>query len=137
MAGLVQMVIADDPEAAWPRIRPHLAYQWKTYAHYGALGQQGAGLVLRPDLDSATLGADPDQLRSKASVLVAPAFDVVTPEDAVRRLTEWMSDMPVQHVMMWASVSAMPDDLAVRHVELLSSKVAPALRDVGLPVDAR
>ena len=30
MAGLVNFMLADDPDAAWPRVRDDLAYQWDT-----------------------------------------------------------------------------------------------------------
>lgn len=41
MAGPINLVLSDDPERAWPRIAPHLAYQWNTYSHYGSLGRGG------------------------------------------------------------------------------------------------
>ena len=70
-------------------------------------------------------------------MLLAPNFDVVTPDEAIRRLTEWMSDLPIAHVLIWSSIAGMPDDLVMRHIELLSTKVTPALRNVGLPtIDA-
>src|SRR5581483_11545102 len=34
MAGMFNLVLADDPEAAWPRIAPHLSYQWDSYNRY-------------------------------------------------------------------------------------------------------
>jgi alkanesulfonate monooxygenase SsuD/methylene tetrahydromethanopterin reductase-like flavin-dependent oxidoreductase (luciferase family) len=129
MGGLVQMVINDDPEAAWPRISPHLTYQWGSYAYYGGLDTVAPGMALLPDLD-------PESLRSGESVLLAPKFDVVTPEEAIRRLTEWMGDLPIEHILIWSSIAGMPDDLVARHIELLSTKVTPALRDVGLPSPA-
>lgn len=125
MGGLVQMVIADDPEQAWARIRPHLTYQWQTYGYYGGLDTVTPGMALLPDLD-------PESLRSSESVLLAPKFDVVTPDDAIRRLTEWMGGMPIAHVLVWSSIAGMPDDLVMRHIELLSSQVAPALHGIGL-----
>ena len=35
--------------------------------------------------------------------------------------------LPVEHVYLWASVAAMPDDLVERHVELVCTHLRPAL----------
>lgn len=128
MGGLCQMVIADDPEEAWTRIAPHLQYQWGTYGYYGGLDAgDDPGMMLLGDLD-------PESLRSREDVIhTAPKFDVVTPADAVRRLTEWLDPLPIDHMMFWTSIAGMPDDLTQRHIELLSSEVAPALHGVGIP----
>jgi alkanesulfonate monooxygenase SsuD/methylene tetrahydromethanopterin reductase-like flavin-dependent oxidoreductase (luciferase family) len=130
--GLVQMVIADDPEAAWPRIAPHLAYQWQTYGYYGGLDTQQPGMALLPNLKPSDF--DAESLRTSGPVMLPPGFDVVTADEAVRRLREWLTPLPVEHVFLWSSVAGMPDDLVTRHIELLATKVAPALRDVGVPV---
>jgi len=37
VGGAINIVIADDPERAWPRVAPHLAYQWESYGYYGSL----------------------------------------------------------------------------------------------------
>jgi hypothetical protein len=63
----------------------------------------------------------------------APAFDVVTPSDAVDRLHRWLEPLPVavEHVYLWASIAGMPDDLVHRHIELLATEVAPQVADLG------
>ena len=38
MAGLVNVVVADDPAEVWPRLGPHFAYQLGTYARYAVEG---------------------------------------------------------------------------------------------------
>ncbi|MCW2991869.1 MAG: hypothetical protein JWM73_2463 [Solirubrobacterales bacterium] len=128
MGGLCQMVIADDPEEAWSRIAPHLAYQWGTYGYYGGLDTAQPGMMLLGD------GLDPETLRSKDTVLTAPKFDVVTPDEAIERLTAWLGELPIEHMFFWTSIAGMPDDLTTRHIELLSSKVAPAMHGVGIAV---
>jgi alkanesulfonate monooxygenase SsuD/methylene tetrahydromethanopterin reductase-like flavin-dependent oxidoreductase (luciferase family) len=137
VSGLANMVIADDPEAAWPRIAPHLSYQWTSYAKnsrrpgaiHGARSRQ-----LKRQLDQVMQAddeVDPDSLRSAGPEMNPPAFDVVTPGEAVERLTRWLGPLPVDHVYFWASIAGMPDDLAERHIELLAVEVAPAVADVG------
>ena len=127
------MIVSDDPESAWQRIKPHLAYQWGSYARYGAEGD-GASSGNRGTVSISTIGddVDPDSMRSAGPKMIPPAFDVVLPDEAVRRIASWLGDMPVRRVLFWHSIAGMPDDLADRHVELLATRVAPALAEVGV-----
>jgi alkanesulfonate monooxygenase SsuD/methylene tetrahydromethanopterin reductase-like flavin-dependent oxidoreductase (luciferase family) len=127
---LANMIIADDPEAAWQRIAPHLGHQWQTYAFYG---QEGTGTLSEPALQSLdSVGFDPNSIRSKGPAMNPPSFDVVTPEDAIARLTQWHSGLPTKTVFFWDSIAGMPNDLADRHLELLASEVAPVMRSHAL-----
>lgn len=139
VAGLANLVVSDDPEAAWTRIAPHLGYQWTSYSQNSlrtAGTQKSTPRQLERDLDSVMRGGDvdPQTLRSAGPDMNPPGFDVVTPEDAVDRLRQWLLPLPVDHVYFWASIAGMPDDLVQRHVALLADQVAPALRDIGVPV---
>jgi alkanesulfonate monooxygenase SsuD/methylene tetrahydromethanopterin reductase-like flavin-dependent oxidoreductase (luciferase family) len=125
MAGLANLIVADDPEAAWPRIAPHLAYQRDSYNRYGAEGDLSPGT-----LDSSGEPVDPESLRRAQPEALPPALDVVTPDDAIERLTRWLGPLPVLDVYLWDSIAGMPDDLAERHVELVASRLAPALAAV-------
>jgi alkanesulfonate monooxygenase SsuD/methylene tetrahydromethanopterin reductase-like flavin-dependent oxidoreductase (luciferase family) len=130
MAGIVNLVVADDPEATWARVRPHLAHQWSSYQEYGA-EDGGVGQMPGSLESTAAAAADPDRLRSPGPVMTSPNFDVVTPAEAVRRLGEWLGAMPVAYGQFWASIAAMPDDVAARHLELLATEVAPAVAALG------
>jgi alkanesulfonate monooxygenase SsuD/methylene tetrahydromethanopterin reductase-like flavin-dependent oxidoreductase (luciferase family) len=136
VAGLANMIVADDPEAAWARIAPHLSYQWTSYA---AHSQESEARELKDRLEATMAGdaVDPETLRSPGPVMNPPAFDVVTPADAVARLREWLAPLPVEHVYLWASVGGMPDDLVERHIELLATEVAPQVTDLGTRVVAQ
>ncbi|MGH2937373.1 MAG: LLM class flavin-dependent oxidoreductase [Solirubrobacterales bacterium] len=135
MAGLANVILADDPEAAWDRIAPHLAYQRDTYNRYGAEGRADSNL--RPTtLDPTGAAVDVEELRKPAAEALPPSFDVVTPEQAIARLTAWLAPMPVKHVYLWESIAGMPDDIADRHVELVATRLAPALAGVGIPTPA-
>jgi alkanesulfonate monooxygenase SsuD/methylene tetrahydromethanopterin reductase-like flavin-dependent oxidoreductase (luciferase family) len=127
-SGLVNFILADDPEAAVARIAPHIAYQRASYNRYGAegrpVGQTGAislagGLV------------DVQALRERHGPPVSPRYDVVRPEEAISRLREWLDGRPVVDIFMWGTIAGMPDELADRHAELAATIVAPALADVG------
>jgi alkanesulfonate monooxygenase SsuD/methylene tetrahydromethanopterin reductase-like flavin-dependent oxidoreductase (luciferase family) len=131
LAGLANMVVADDPESAWARIAPHLSYQWTSYAAHSS---EDAARELNQQLDDKMQGdgVDPESLRSAGPVMNPPAFDVVTPSEAVERLRRWLEPLPVEHVYLWATVAAMPDDLAARHIELLATEVGPHVAHIGL-----
>jgi len=117
MGGCANLILADDPEAAWARIRPHLEFQWQTYFEYAVEGVPGAEPAL----------VDPDRLRLTDGPPLLPRFDVVTPAQALARLRPWLARMPVRHVYFWGSIAGMDDDLVDRHVELLAEDLAPAL----------
>ncbi len=131
LSGSVNLIVSSDPEAAWPRVAPHLVHQWETYARYGAEGSTKAeALVVH---EASTLTAE--QMRSPGPEMLMPRFDVVTPDEAVRRMRAWLTGMPVMDVYFWDSIAGMPDDLVAEHLELLAREVAPAVRDLGLATD--
>ena len=128
LAGLANLILADDPEAAWAQIRPHLSYQWESYARYGA---EGRGAIRSAAVARVSVGVDVDSLRSKGPVMSPPHFDVTTPEDAAARLREWIGVLPVVDVFFWDSIAGMPDALVNRHIELLATRLAPAVAAWG------
>ena len=38
MMGLVEFLLADDPERAWATVRPHAVYRWNSYDRYKVEG---------------------------------------------------------------------------------------------------
>lgn len=130
MCGLVNLILADDPEAAWPRIAPHLAYQRDSYNRYGAEGRERGTMTASRTLQPGQQ-VDVESLRGPARQALPPAFDVVTPDEAIRRLTTWLAPLPVTGIYLWESIAGMPDDLSDRHVELVAQHLVPALADVG------
>lgn len=116
MGGVIDLLVADDPEAATEALLPHLAYQQESYrrSHAGA----GAGVPVTAESLRA-------RVRERGSL---PGFAVLTPDDAITFVRARTAGLPVEHVYFWASIAGMPDDLAARHVELLLSRVAPAVR---------
>ncbi len=128
VAGLANLILADDPEAAWAQIRPHLAYQWESYARHGA---QGSGRVRSAAVAAATDLSSVDSMRSPGPVMIPPHFDVTTPAEAADRLHAWLADLPVTDVFFWDSIAGMPETLVERHVELLATQLAPAVAELG------
>ena len=115
--GMLDVIVADDPEAALVRILPHFLHQANTYAECAVAGT---------DVEPRVLTAEKVRARSTAPGTV-PGLRVLTPADAVIAIGDATADAPVEHAYVWASVAGMPDDLVERHVELLCTQVAPAL----------
>lgn len=116
--GMLDIIVADDPEAALARILPHFAHQLNTYRHAAVAGSDAP----------APKEIAVEKLAAGASNGAIPGLRVMTPTDAITAIREATDGAPVEHVYLWGSVAAMPDDLADRHVELLCTQVAPALR---------
>ena len=120
MAGVVWMVVADDPDEAYQRILPHLAWQLNTYQ---AARVKGTGETLSP--------LTVEMLREqRITVGVIPPLQVLTPEDAIEHLRSRAEGMPMTEAYCWASIAGMPDDLAHRHAELLCTTVREGVADL-------
>jgi alkanesulfonate monooxygenase SsuD/methylene tetrahydromethanopterin reductase-like flavin-dependent oxidoreductase (luciferase family) len=120
MGGLLDIIVADDPEQATERILPHLAHQANTYRRGKA---EGTG---KPAED---LTVEDLRRRVRAGEGL-PGLTVLTADDAVREILARTAGLPARHIYFWASVAGMPDDLVERHLELLFRKVRPALARV-------
>ena len=116
--GMLDIIVADDPEDAFERILPHYAHQLNTYR---AAAVAGTGRDAPKEITVEKLRGGAAQ---KGQI---PGLRVLTPADAVAAIREATDGSPVEHVYLWASVAGMPDDLVERHVELTCTKVAPQL----------
>lgn len=118
MAGLLPVMLAEDPEAAWPRVVDHLAHQMNTYRQ-GAV--DGTGIPRLPLLG-------PEELRNPAYL------EILTPEDAATAILDAIGDLPVAHLIFWSSIAAMPDDLVQANIDLICRRLLPLLSR-GTPSD--
>ncbi|MCZ0983346.1 LLM class flavin-dependent oxidoreductase [Streptomyces diastatochromogenes] len=117
VSDLLPVILADDPEAAWPRVAPHLAHQMNTYRQGSVEGTDRP----RPPLLHAE-----DFPQKPAADGSWSLLEILTPEDAAARIAERTKGLPVRHLIFWASIAGMPDDLVVRNIELVSERL-PAL----------
>ena len=117
VAGLLPIILADDPDAAWPRVAPHLAHQMNSYR---SAAIEGTGAP--PPLTA-------DELRRGAADGPWGTLEILTPEAAATRIAARLRGLPVRHLIFWASIAGMPDDLVARNVELLSVKLPSLLRE--------
>jgi alkanesulfonate monooxygenase SsuD/methylene tetrahydromethanopterin reductase-like flavin-dependent oxidoreductase (luciferase family) len=116
MAGPANIFLSDDPERDWPRIRPHLAYQWGSYNAAD---------------DRLTGGGefDVDEFRARGlSAGSMMGFLVATPEQAAEQLRDLVAETPAQTAYIWATLPGLPRELAYRNVELATTRLAPLLR---------
>jgi alkanesulfonate monooxygenase SsuD/methylene tetrahydromethanopterin reductase-like flavin-dependent oxidoreductase (luciferase family) len=104
--GVLDLILADDPEATWAAIKPHVAYQQESYAL--AAGQ-----------------APPATTEPGRGV---PPVEVLTPDAALARVRAAIAGKPVTDIFFWASIAGMPREIADRHLDLLCEQLAPALR---------
>ncbi len=117
MGGLVEIIVADDPEAAAARILPHWVHQQNTYR---ALMRRPDGSPLAP-LDETAVSARLADTGRLGGLLV---LDV---DGAVAELRRRLAGLPALHAYTWLSVGDMPGDLVERHLELWCGPVRQAL----------
>jgi alkanesulfonate monooxygenase SsuD/methylene tetrahydromethanopterin reductase-like flavin-dependent oxidoreductase (luciferase family) len=117
MAGGIQGWVSEDPDADWPMVARHLAYQVDSYRRHMV---QGTGApVPKP--------VDPDKLRAREPRTSLDYFTYGTPDQVAARVRSYVRDAPVDTVYFWASIGGMPEEMAVRHVQTICGKLAPML----------
>ena len=118
MGGGVQAYVTDDPERDWPLLAPHIAYAQDSYRRYMV---EGTGQpVPRP--------VDPQRLRSRGPDAGPMSYFLFgTPEEVAKAIRDYAGDAPVRTVWLGASVAALPEDLAARHVQTICGRLRPLL----------
>lgn len=118
MAGPVNCFLSDDPERDWPRVAPHVAYQWGSYAVY----REGISF------EEALAATDPDAWRVRGIGQGATSgFLFGTPEHVAEQIRAYVGDAPVETIFVWGAVAGVDDPLVERNVELVSTRLAPLL----------
>ncbi|RSM85669.1 LLM class flavin-dependent oxidoreductase [Kibdelosporangium aridum] len=114
---LLPVLLADDPEEAWTRVAPHLAHQMNSYRQ---LSVEGTDHPVPP-----LLGLE--DLRHQPTDGSWGLLEILTPEQAAERIHARTAGLPVRHLIFWASIAGMPDDLVARNIELVSEQLPPLL----------
>lgn len=117
MAGWINAWVTDDPDADWPTVRPHLAHQFDTYARHGV---DGTGQPVPPPVD-------PDRIRTGTADSLLGYFWCDTPEVVADKISDYTAGAPVDTVLIFASLAGMPEELVIRHVQTICSRLAPLL----------
>ncbi|RMI31467.1 LLM class flavin-dependent oxidoreductase [Nocardia stercoris] len=117
VSDLLPVLLADDPEAAWARVAPHLAHQMNSYRRKSV---EGTDAPAPPTLQPADLRrANPDGSWG--------LLEILTPEQAAERIHQRTAGLPLRHLIFWADIAGMPDDLVTRNIELVSEQLPPLL----------
>lgn len=118
MAGGIQAWVSNDPEADWPVVSRHLAYQFDSYRRYAV---EGTGRRPPPLVDVQRL-RDVEPLTSSLGY-----FMVGTPDDIAGRVRQATAGAPVDTVFFWASIGGMPEEMVAERIRLLCRELAPRL----------
>lgn len=117
VSGLMPIILADDPEAAWSRVAPYAAYQMNSYRQASVEGTSQP----RPSLIT------PDHFTRRSAESPYGMLEILTPQDAAARVRERTAGLPIEHLIFWASIAGMPDDLVTRNTELICKCLKPLL----------
>jgi alkanesulfonate monooxygenase SsuD/methylene tetrahydromethanopterin reductase-like flavin-dependent oxidoreductase (luciferase family) len=116
MGGVVDFVLADDPEQMFEQILPHRTHQLNSYRQNAAKGSGHTPRVLTED----------EVREGRGSGVIAP-LQILTVDQAVSRIRDISESMPVEHLYLWGSIGGMPELLVERQMELLVDELQPAL----------
>jgi alkanesulfonate monooxygenase SsuD/methylene tetrahydromethanopterin reductase-like flavin-dependent oxidoreductase (luciferase family) len=118
MGGLINGWISDDPEADWPVVSKHLAYQIQSYRGYAAEGKPATTL---PPVDV-------EALRKNTSGRQLGQFMAATPAEAAPRIKSAIAGAPVTNIYFWASIANLPEKMALKSVQTIFTQLAPLLK---------
>jgi alkanesulfonate monooxygenase SsuD/methylene tetrahydromethanopterin reductase-like flavin-dependent oxidoreductase (luciferase family) len=118
VGGVVNMLLARDPERTLELVLPHLAYHLNSYRQAFAAGRPGP----KPRV------LEVDELRRDFQATgAARGFMVVDAQRARTELLAMTAGLPVEHLLFWCRIGGMPDALVAEHLDLLFGEVGPAL----------
>lgn len=118
MGGGFQGWATDDPERDWPMVSEHLAYQLNSYRKHMV---EGTGTPPPKPVDVDRIIKSP---RNKP----LGSFTYGTPERVAEGIQAYTAGAPVQTVFLWASIGGMPDDVVMRNIQTICTRLAPLLR---------
>ena len=118
MAGGLQGFVTEDPEADWPTVSKHLAYQVDSYRRHMVEGTDTP--TPRP--------VDPERMRANdINAPVLAAFTYGTPEEVAATVLRRTAGAPVETVFVWASLGGSSEEMTARHVQTICSRLRPLL----------
>jgi alkanesulfonate monooxygenase SsuD/methylene tetrahydromethanopterin reductase-like flavin-dependent oxidoreductase (luciferase family) len=117
MAGGLQAWATDDPERDWPIVSEHVAHQFNSYLKHMVEGTD----------------APPPKSVNVERLITSPrpgplgSFTYGTPEHVADYIRAYTGAAPVRTVYMWASIGGMSEDVVLRNIEILCTRLAPLL----------
>lgn len=121
MAGGIQAWVSDDPEADWPVVSQHLAYQFDSYRKYAVEGTDHK--TPRP--------VDVERLRNAEPLTSSLGYFMVgTPDDIAGQVRQVTAGAPVETVFFWASIGGMTEKMVAERIRVLCRELAPRLHPI-------
>jgi alkanesulfonate monooxygenase SsuD/methylene tetrahydromethanopterin reductase-like flavin-dependent oxidoreductase (luciferase family) len=118
VGGVVNLLLARDPDQALEQVLPHLAYHLNSYRRALTDGTQ------RPPARLLEV----DELRREYQATgAARGFQVVDSQQAIVGLAALTAGLPVGHLLFWGRIGGMPDALVTEHLDLLFGEVKRGL----------
>jgi alkanesulfonate monooxygenase SsuD/methylene tetrahydromethanopterin reductase-like flavin-dependent oxidoreductase (luciferase family) len=118
MTGGINAWVTDDPDRDWPMVARHIANQIDSYRRHMVEGTDTP--VPRP--------IDPTRLCEKTPFQNPLGYFLFgTPEKVAADIELAVGDAPVETVYLWASVAGMPEDVVLRNVRTICTRLAPLL----------
>jgi len=122
MSGGIQAYVTDDPDRDWPLVASHVAYNQDSYRRYMV---EGTGSPVPRPVDPERLRSRPPDGRPLSYFLFGP------PEQVAAAIRDYVGEAPVDTVWLGGSIAGFPEDLAVRHVRAICTRLRPLLADPG------
>jgi alkanesulfonate monooxygenase SsuD/methylene tetrahydromethanopterin reductase-like flavin-dependent oxidoreductase (luciferase family) len=122
VGGVVNMLLARDPDKALEQVLPHLAYHLNSYrqAMAGGRGRRPPRVL------------EADELRREFQATgVARGFKIADAGQACAEVTAITASLPVEHLLFWCRIGGMPDALVTEHLDLLFGEVRQRLAERG------
>lgn len=117
MAGGVQAWVSDDPDRDWPLVSEHLAYQLDSYRAHMVEGTD------RPPPRPIDL----NRVVNSTQAGLLGSFTYGTPELVADQIRLATAGAPVDTVFLWASIGGMAEDVVIRNIETICTRLAPLL----------
>jgi alkanesulfonate monooxygenase SsuD/methylene tetrahydromethanopterin reductase-like flavin-dependent oxidoreductase (luciferase family) len=124
MAGGIQAYVTEDPERDWPLVAPHIAYNQDSYRRYMV---EGTGDPVPRPVDVERLRARRPDGRPLSYFLFG------TPEEVAAGIRDYTGEAPVETVWLSGSIAGFPEDLALRNVQTLCTRLRPLLEEIPRP----
>jgi alkanesulfonate monooxygenase SsuD/methylene tetrahydromethanopterin reductase-like flavin-dependent oxidoreductase (luciferase family) len=127
MGGALQAWTTNDPDRDWPTVAKHLAHQRDSYRRHMVEGTDAP--VPRP--------VDPERIRERDPRGPIDYLRYGTPDEIAAWMTGHTAGAPVETVLVWASLSGMPEAMVAEHVRVVCEELAPRLAGLSTPPGAR
>lgn len=111
--GHMWLIVSRDPKKTWHEAADHVLYQINRYAEWSASAK-------------APLGLPP--VRDREHLRKLDLLKVVTPEEGVRLIREYIAEVPLTHYYSWVIPPGLGPEWSAPHLELFAREVMPRFR---------